>query len=597
MPTVDRIRAALPVVVVLLITVYGALLRLNVITSRYGPIERPGWARVLTERVAPLARYVEPQFYAWAPVPNPYVGGDPITYLKFARELRSFYQGHVREPLFLIITRAALWLLDGQDVGISFASAAMSTLGIVATYLLGRAAFGPTVGVLAALGVAIDYDLVNWSAGGWRDDTFAAMFVFASWAFVRLRNQPSLASATLAGILSAAACLTRITSVSWIAPALLVTSIRRGEGRQPLAMSVLAATITAIVVAPYLINCARETGDPFVSINAHTRYYRAGEGLPHQAPQSAFEYIRAKVSRRPLFQADTVATGIFVWPFQNKWFGFNLWLPYLADAAKLSSVAGLLLFLASPNGRLLLVLLVSSLVPYAFTWNVAGGGEWRFTMHAYPIYLIAAVHAPVWLWRTAWSLRQQDERQAARSPRRWITVAAVVTIAAVARGVYTRLPYFVQREALAYGEEVTIAAGRRDDVFYTAKQWSEPRGEGAVTARVIIGQRAAIQLPLPNQRPYRFTLRMDPVTPTSPRLVSVLLNGRLLNRITLGWNPGRVGMYSVDVDADLVRPGEAVLQFVADTALPARNAGPRYKWLAPDTPVSLRVWYVRIHPL
>ena len=50
MPTVDRIRAALPVVVVLLITVYGALLRLNVITSRYGPIERPGWARVLTER-------------------------------------------------------------------------------------------------------------------------------------------------------------------------------------------------------------------------------------------------------------------------------------------------------------------------------------------------------------------------------------------------------------------------------------------------------------------------------------------------------------------------------------------------------------------
>jgi hypothetical protein len=36
---------------------------------------------------------------------------------------------------------------------------------------------------------------------------------------------------------------------------------------------------------------------------------------------------------------------------------------------------------------------------------------------------------------------------------------------------------------------------------------------------------------------------------------------------------------------------------VADAVVAARDAGPRYAWLAADTPISLRMWYVRIHPL
>jgi hypothetical protein len=34
--------------------------------------------------------------------------------------------------------------------------------------------------------------------------------------------------------------------------------------------------------------------------------------------------------------------------------------------------------------------LPASLVPYAFTWQIPGGAEWRFTMHAYPFCFIAA---------------------------------------------------------------------------------------------------------------------------------------------------------------------------------------------------------------
>ena len=47
------------------------------------------------------------------------------------------------------------------------------------------------------------------------------------------------------------------------------------------------------------------------------------------------------------------------------------------------------------------MMLMLSLVPYAFTWHIDGGGEWRFTMLAYPIYLIASALAIERLLRLA----------------------------------------------------------------------------------------------------------------------------------------------------------------------------------------------------
>src|SRR6185312_15190609 len=55
------------------------------------------------------------------------------------------------------------------------------------------------------------------------------------------------------------------------------------------------------------------------------------------------------------------------------------------------ALAGLLALPFSRDGRLLLVILLGSLLPYAFTWNVGDGGAWRFTMHAYPLYVAAGV--------------------------------------------------------------------------------------------------------------------------------------------------------------------------------------------------------------
>ena len=124
------------------ITAYGGILRLNVLSARYGAVDHPGWARVLTTKVAPLARFLEPRIYAWPRAEQPYAGGDPINYLRFGREMRSFYQAHVREPVFPATVRVFLVLLQNQDIALSFASVAMSTLAIFGTFLLGRLAFG-----------------------------------------------------------------------------------------------------------------------------------------------------------------------------------------------------------------------------------------------------------------------------------------------------------------------------------------------------------------------------------------------------------------------------------------------------------------------
>src|SRR5689334_1915924 len=79
-----------------LVTAYGALLRLDTYTSRYGTLARPAWARIATHTIEPVAARIKPRGMAWPPVSPPYVGGDPINYLKYGREMTTFYQPHVR---------------------------------------------------------------------------------------------------------------------------------------------------------------------------------------------------------------------------------------------------------------------------------------------------------------------------------------------------------------------------------------------------------------------------------------------------------------------------------------------------------------------
>jgi hypothetical protein len=570
----------------IVISVYGALLRLDAFTGKYGTLDHPAWARVATHQIAPLARHLRPSGVQWGRVPHPYVGGDPDSYLQFAREMTSFYQPHVREPVFLTTTRLALKAVDNQDAGVSLASAAGSVVTIFATYLLGAAVLSPVGGLVAAALCAIEYDSITWAVDGWRDDTFTAFFALTAWALVRFRERASFGRALLVGLLGGAACLTRLTALSFILPALVwIAFERRAEGRPRVEYSLVAAGVLTLLVLPYLINCAIAFGDPLLAVNHHTSYYRHAEGVAELRPMSAAEYLRGRLARRPLATIDVAGVGLFVSPFVNKWHQFDIWFRGLASVLRWSAAAGLILWLFHPVGRFMLLILIAALVPFAFTWNLGGGGEWRFTMHVYPIYIVAAIGAVVT------SIRAVAHRPAWRTVR-W-RIAAVAVLVPLAVACYFVMPWFVKREAIDAAEDVNFETGTRDNVFFRTG-WSPPHADGAVTSRVSQAERVAVHFPLPAKRAYQIVLRMDAVAPEPQRRVTILLNRQLIGHLLLSWNPERVGSYRLTLPAEWVRAGDNEIALIPDTMVTAGAAGPRFAWLAPDQRVGIRFWYLRV---
>lgn len=578
-----------------LIVLYGALLRLDAFVGKYGALDHPAWARIATRTVAPLAASIKPANIAWRQEKAPYVGGDPYTYIKYGREMRSFYQGHVREPVFVAMTHLGLRALDDQDAGVSLASAAGSTAAIAGTYLAGAALLSPAAGVIAAALLAIETEVVTWAVDGWRDDTFTAALLFALWSLLRLRADPRRGTAVAAGILCAVACLTRITALSFIVPGLLWILVERSQfGIRQRARAVALATATlALAVAPYLFNCAIATGDPLIAINYHTLYYRFAEQQPIEQPMSAAAYVRERLVKRPVRTIDTAIDGIVVQPFVTKWRGFEPWRHGLGRTLRLVAIAGLALLLFAGGGRLFLIVLLASLAPYMLTWNVGGGGEWRFTMHAYPFFLIAAAAA---MALTARGLRRLPTwRPAPWRPvllRTAGRVAIVATIAGLTAAWYVVMPWYVIREAIGFGESTSIETGTRDRIFYRSGWWP-PQGQN-ITVRVSQRERGVIRLPLPEKRAYDLVLRFDPAV--AGGVVNVLFNRHHLGRLQTVPNPERIGSYRLTLPRDIVTAGSNEIIVVPATMTTAGAAGDRFAWLAPSDPVGVRLWYVRVVP-
>ena len=620
-----RSRTALAHALAIVITLYGGLLRLDSFVGKYGTLDHPAWARIATQNVAPLVPAMRPSSIRWAREPDPYVGGDPINYIQYGREMTSFYQPHVREPVFLAMTHVGLWALDDQDFGVSLASAAGSTLAIFATYLVGAALLSPVTGLLAALLTASELEMVTWGVDGWRDDTFMATLLLAVWAMLRLRARPSLGNALLTGALCGISCLTRITAITFVVPAFLWLivepaavpafakapadrrsfsggwpadrrSFSGGWSRRERAQAVgLAALILMIVVAPYLISCAIATGDPLIAINYHTGYYRFAENRPIDTPMSASEYLRSKFADRPIRTLDTGLNGLFVQPFVTKWHGFNEWMAGFGAAIRAVSVVGLAVLPFSAPGRIVLVALLGSLLPYSFTWNVGGGGAWRFTMHAYPFFFVAAAVALVGAGRALRSAASDPGllSRATILPLAW-RAAAIAAVVALGAAWYLGLPWYVTREAIAHGESTSIETGDRDRVFYR-RGWSPPHVENIIV-RVSRGERSVVRFPLPARRGYEIVLRIDPVTPTSPEHVDVLFNRHLIGRLRLSWNPERVGSYRLRVREAIVSAGSNELILIPSSLVPVSSAGPRFAWLNPTERIGVRLWYVRVLP-
>jgi hypothetical protein len=359
--------------------------------------------------------------------------------------------------------------------------------------------------------------------------------------------------------------------------------------------SALALLIAAALVAPYLISCAIATGDPLFALNYHTVYYRHAEGLSISEPMSAAAYLRTKFGLRPFATVDTGFMGLFVQPFVTKWNGLDPWATGLNAGAKWMALMGLAVLPFTRKGAFLLLILITSTLPYAFTWNVGAGGEWRFTMHVYPFYMVAAAGAIV----GAVSLLAETARRRTPVPRAtvaWIgrRVAAVAGVALVGSCVYFGLPWLIVKEAIGAGESTSIDTGPRDRIFYR-DGWSPPHREG-ITVRVSIKPRSEVHIPLPARRAYDLILRLDPVIPEGEQQVSVLFNGRLVGLLRLTLDAQRVGSYHVTLPADAVRAGNNELRIIPEQTTGAGAAGPRFTWLDPNEQIGVRLWYVRVLP-
>jgi hypothetical protein len=534
-----RARRHLRWAVPLVLTLYGGALRLEALVGRYWGDGAP----VAVQRAAAAVQHLRPGAFTWTRETEGY-GGDPYNYLRLGRSMERFYDADRREPVFVAATRAALTVTGGDDASVSLASAFFSTLTIPATYALGAAAFSPAVGAAAAFGQAVEWRVVHLSVEGWRDDTFAFFAVLSAWLLLRLRNRPSFGAAVASGIAGALACLTRLTSLSFLLPGYALVALARPFQRRRAEYAATSLAVMAGVVWPFLAACGLAFGDPLRAVNVHTGFYRARAGQERGFAMGWLDYLRS--SRPPAEAADTLLRGLTEYPFASKWEGFEDWSPTLGDALPVMAVAGLAFWLTTPRGRFLAAILLTSLLPFAWTWDIRGGGEWRFTLHAYPFYLVAAWSVPwfVWRWR----------RAAARPPRQVVLAIAAIALALVAA--FPLLFALRSREALAWGREVRVEAGWRGAVLF-AGGWSRPVRQGNVTVRFARGTRATLRAWLPEARDHTITLRLDPFVfeGAPPQTVRVALNDAPVADLALSWNERRIGTYEVRLPAEHVRAG------------------------------------------
>jgi hypothetical protein len=573
------------------------------LTGRFGQVSQLSWLQALQQGAQTLVGVLSLPVAEWEPEPEyPHREGPPThcrsapyTYLQRAREMYSFYGAHYREPVFPFVVKFFLWMLSDQDIAVSFASATFSVLCVLATYFMGALAFSRWVGCAAALGMAVEREAIAWGVAGWRDDAFAFAVALCVCAVLSYRRRPSIGSALALGASAGLASLTRISSLSFLAPGFLYLAIWSAFSWRERRRDFTVATITAaVLVAPYLVNCWREFGDPLYALNYHPRYYLEAEHTQTSTAPGAARYIGEKLVNAPFRTLDTWALGMTSYPFLNKWSGFDPWLPGLGHWLAGAALLGLILFAASGNGRLLLVALASAQVPFAFTWPLSS--DWRYTEFTYPFLLVAA--GLVITSAAAFASPSRWRRPALRMPSSRTVCALALTLAgvAVASWVILRvLPVLVFRETLLADQRAAIAAGPRDRSFFR-EGWSGAVTTHNVTARIARGERSVVDIPLPRSADYTITVRLDPFPPPSAGAedlptVRVLLNGVLLRTVTLTWNPGKVGSYDLWLKQALVRPGPNRLMLVGD-----RGSAGGVTAGEGSSNRSFKLWYVLVRP-
>ncbi len=576
----------------LVVVVYAGALRAEALIIRYGNDDTARWGRRLE---APL-RGLHPARLRWKPAARPYEG-DPSAYLRHARQMKGFYDARFREPFFVFAAKVGVALSGGRDIGISLASAVFSTLTVAATFLLGARVFSPWAGLLASLGFALDQEVISLSPEGWRDEAFAFLCVGFVWAALGLYDRGRFGDALALGILGGLACLTRVTSLSFVVVALAVLAVvpRGRERRVRLELVAVAGVVCVALLAPFLLSCWIAWGDPLISINGVAPAYQSASGLHAGRDMGVLEYLGARFRLWELL--DTVVVGATAYPFANKW-NFDYLSPRAAMPLAALAAAGMLLLCLMPRTRLIVLLFAAALAPFTLTWNVQGGNAWRLTVFAYPFYLVAGALVVWSLARLAVSSQARNRLRATLAERetslRLGAVAAAACLVALGSLV---LPYLRARESLGRARPARVAAGPRDRLFFGGG-WQAPACSQNVCARYSDGTQSFIRLPLPPGRDYTLRLRAQPLVfpGMRPQRLTLLGNGAPLGDVALaGWS-SLADVYEVLWPAHAVREGVNRLEIHAAYATEVGAAGAADALAHPGWRTAFALLYVDVEP-
>ena len=548
----ERISGAVQALLVCVL-VYAALLRFDALVQRWGFIPGSASAQRVQSQLVTFVRHIRPDSLGWDRAEYP-PGGDPYSYLQQARERSSFYSAHLREPVFPFSVKPVLSLLGQADVAVCVTSALFSWLTVLAIYFVGRT-FSPWVGLGAALALAVERTVVHFGVSGQRDDTFAFFVAAVAAVSLWVHERPSDLRSACWGLFAGAACLTRITALTFVLP-LLGYRIWTSPKRMGLRSAAVSLSVLILVVSPFLIDCWIRFGTPFYSVTGLGRSWDFGHSGGQQ-PTPWSRYLFEQLTDKPFTLLDTLCAGA-IRSFQNKWVGFQAWSATAGLPLAASAAIGIVALAWSAPGRILLLILATSLVPYLFISNtLPSGALYRYTLHAYPFFLIAAVLIAE---RVASSLVATVRH---RRPPRWSELRPLVprtsmTLALVASVwlAATVLPYPRMLDELRLHHETILLAGSRDRLFFRSG-WSAPFTVGNVTFRSSVDHAATVWVPMMGGREIRLTVRLDPlvVEGTPQQVVRLALNGTAVSSFALDWDPEHVGSYSALIPRQLVHDG------------------------------------------
>ena len=293
------------------------------------------------------------------------------------------------EPFYVGLVKLFVALAGGREVGILLQSFFFSIAVLPLAFMLAV----PAVGRWWAAAMLVPLVLHEWlifeAPSGYRISAYVFFLIlFAASVFGRYRGR-SVLRGVVSGILAAIICLIRLSALSFVLPILLLGA---WEKRKQGGWSTLgvAALTTALLVAPFLVNCYRTHGDPFYAISFHTQFWLRAEGTESPASLgqvSLYRYVTEFHGIGELVWGNL--RGLTVLPLTKFWNGLSDF-PVLDTAVLAAGVAGLLLSVVTPL-RFLLVAYLAHLIPFAYIQNFPSGRAPRFVMPAYFFLVLAAV--------------------------------------------------------------------------------------------------------------------------------------------------------------------------------------------------------------